>query len=281
MKEKFADPVFRERLYNLFKYTIYLLLMWNTYLFFKQDWAASSQTFQNGVSFSEIIEAFTASADTLNWVILLLLFELETWVISDEALKNKFLKWGLMGVRGLCYSVIVYALYGYYTKLNMFYGGMTLTLEDTCALVDGVLARVDSLDEYSILNENNCLSLQGQDLYKLKNQPLIADMKALAAARELAWIDVVNAATWVWVVVILEVDVWFQLKGLLKGTLLYVSKIIKIILYSSLLICAVYWGSLGVFLDFWDAFLWLLAFAFIEMNLFQWQEETKDQVVES
>jgi hypothetical protein len=31
---------------------------------------------------------------------------------------------------------------------------------------------------------------------------------------------------------------------------------------------------MGDFLDFWDAFIWLVAFFFIEMNLFQWQEET-------
>lgn len=72
------NPLVRERLYTLFKYMIYLLLMWNTYLFFQQDWAASSHTFHSGISYSQIMEAFTASTDTLNWVILLLLFEMET-----------------------------------------------------------------------------------------------------------------------------------------------------------------------------------------------------------
>jgi hypothetical protein len=30
-------------------------------------------------------------------------------------------------------------------------------------------------------------------------------------------------------------------------------------------------------LDFWDAFMWLVAFVFIEMNLFRWQAETKSE----
>jgi hypothetical protein len=28
--------------------------------------------------------------------------------------------------------------------------------------------------------------------------------------------------------------------------------------------------------DFWDAFLWLVAFVFIEMNIFQWQREVRE-----
>ena len=37
-----------------------------------------------------------------------------------------------------------------------------------------------------------------------------------------------------------------------------------------------YWGFVGDFLDFWDAFLWLVAFVFIELNIFQWQVETEE-----
>ena len=32
-----------------------------------------------------------------------------------------------------------------------------------------------------------------------------------------------------------------------------------------------------MFLDFWDAFLWLVAFVFIELNVFQWREEREEQ----
>ena len=45
----------------------------------------------------------------------------------------------------------------------------------------------------------------------------------------------------------------------------------KFVLYSTLLLAAIYWGFKGGFLDFWDAFLWLVAFVFIEMNVFEWR----------
>jgi len=54
-----------------------------------------------------------------------------------------------------------------------------------------------------------------------------------------------------------------------------VSKYFKMVLYSILLAAAAYWWLLGDFLDFWDSFLWIVAFFFIELNLFQWQAETE------
>ena len=58
--------------------------------------------------------------------------------------------------------------------------------------------------------------------------------------------------------------------------LLRVSTIIKAVLYTALVVCAAYWGLLGGLLDFWDALLWIIAFVFIELNLFQWQQETNE-----
>ena len=47
------------------------------------------------------------------WVILLLLFELETAVIPDERLRGK-IRFGIHGVRMLCTAAIVMAFLGYF-----------------------------------------------------------------------------------------------------------------------------------------------------------------------
>ena len=65
-----------------------------------------------------------------------------------------------------------------------------------------------------------------------------------------------------------------QLRGALTGMLLRLSSVLKFITYAVLLGAAVYWGFAGNFIDFWDAFLWLVAFVFIELNVFQWHEES-------
>ena len=102
----------------------------------------------------------------------------------------------------------------------------------------------------------------------------VVDGPGLTDVTRLAWVDVVNAGVWLLVVVILEIDVRLQEKNKLDGLFLTASNTSKFILYTLLLVAAVYWGVKGDFVDFWDAFLWLVAFVFIELNVFDWRQET-------
>ena len=90
----------------------------------------------------------------------------------------------------------------------------------------------------------------------------------------LAWVDVINAGVWLIVVIVLEVDVQLQDKNRFEGRALRLSNGMKVILYSVLFLAAVYWGFKGDFVDFWDAFLWLVAFFFIELNVVEWRQES-------
>ena len=86
-------------------------------------------------------------------------------------------------------------------------------------------------------------------------------------------VDVINSGVWLLVVVVLEIDVRLQERQKLEGLVLQLSNASKFVLYSLLLLAAIYWGVKGDFVDFWDAFLWLLAFVFIELNIFEWRQE--------
>jgi len=63
-----------------------------------------------------------------------------------------------------------------------------------------------------------------------------------------------------------------------EGLAYRISGALKVILYATLLYAAVYWGIKGDFVDFWDAFLWLVAFVFIELNVFEWRKESKEEL---
>jgi hypothetical protein len=91
----------------------------------------------------------------------------------------------------------------------------------------------------------------------------------------LAWVDVINSAVWLLVVIVLEIDVRLQEHDKLRGLALRLSNLSKYVLYSILLLAAIYWGVKGDFVDFWDAFLWLVAFVFIELNVFEWRQESE------
>jgi hypothetical protein len=86
---------------------------------------------------------------------------------------------------------------------------------------------------------------------------------------------VINSATWLLVVLFIEIDVRILLKHDRFNRFLVYNNYIKGALYLILLLVAVYWGIAAELLDFWDAFLWLVAFAFIEMNIFNWQAQAE------
>jgi hypothetical protein len=265
--------------FRAFKYTVYALLTLNIFLFFQEESLATAQTFSQGMSLQNIIQGFAATIDTAAWVLLLLLFELETSVLDDRVLRDTRVQTGFLVVRTFSYSFILYACYGYITKILLTYNISPFMVEDACALVGQGFASIDTLDEYPPLDAQSCSRLTETGLYKLNGQQVIGSASEWQAIQWLAWVDVINSVTWIMVVAILEVDVWLQLRDRFSGLVMAVSKYLKMVLYSILLAAAVYWWFLGDILDFWDSFLWIVAFFFIELNLFQWQAETETQVV--
>jgi hypothetical protein len=265
----------RHQLFNALKYLVYALLSLNVYLFLQEELQALDHTFVDGFDAAQLVQVFSATIDTAAWVILLLLFELETSVVDDSRIHGG-LKWGLHGIRGLCGIAIVWAFTGYYAELATLYQVAPLSVPDACALLGQDLSLLLDLDEYEPLDAVNCASV-GAEAYRLVGFDIVADAQVLQAARWLAWTDVINAADWILVVVVLEIEVRLQLRGQLTGGIMHFTKYIKFVLYGILFAAAAYWGYAGDFLDFWDAALWLFAFIFIELNVFEWQYETSHQ----
>ena len=269
--DQFRQPYFW---YRIFKYSIYSLLAYNIWLFFLVDFSASEQTFSQGVTWRNLVEAYSATIDTLFWVILLLMFELETAVISDEKLQGS-LKWVLSGLRATCYLFIGYAFYGYVVKYGVVTNLHPVDIAEICSIAVSDFTYVITLDDYLPLTPEACRLMQGQPIQQIVGTQIVGAPAQLELTFRLAVTDIVNAGNWLIIVAILEIEIWMQLKNMLSGHLMTVNKIIKSVLYAILFACAVYWGIDGDFLDFWDAFLWLVAFIFIEMNIFEWREETQ------
>ena len=262
----------RFRLFKFAKYLVYALLSFNIYLFLQEELLALSYTFADGNELGQIIQAFSATIDTAAWVVLLLMFELETAALDDKNIHGA-VKWGLHGLRGICYIALLYAFTGYYQELVALYQVVPLGLTDACSLVGGDYSMLVDLDEYVALDAVNCATL-GEQVYTVAGFDILADSETLRSAQILAWVDLINAADWILVVIVLEVEVRLQLRGDLSDQVMNATKVIKLILYAILFLCAGYWGYAGDFLDFWDASLWLFAFIFIELNVFEWQYET-------
>lgn len=259
-------------LFTAAKYLVYFLLSCNVFLFLDEELLALEHTFVDGFEPGELVQAFSATIDTAAWVLLLILFELETSLLDDSLIKGP-VKWALHGVRGVCYIAIVYAFTGYCAELVTLNQVSLMDVLNACSLVDEKFSLLLNLDEYMSLDAVNCAGV-GTDVYRLIGFDIVADGDTLTAARWLAGTDVINAATWILVCVVLEVEVRLQLRGDLSDRIMGFSKFVKYVLYGILFVAAAYWGYAGDFLDFWDAALWLFAFIFIELNVFEWQQET-------
>ena len=262
------------RLYQLFKYTVYAFLTFNIYLFFDEEFAAAALQFPNGIAPVDMIEAYSATVDTLAWVVLLLMFELETYALDDDKF-TRTTTWLLHGLRAICYAFIVYAFYGYIANLAFVVDTVSLAgVSDVCALLPGEWSWATTLDEYERITAANCASWSEAGVFvQFRDLPAIVDPAGRTDIVRLAWVDVINAAVWLLVVLVLEIDVRLQERNRFEGLALKLSGAAKFVLYGILFLAAVYWGIKGDFVDFWDAFLWLVAFVFIELNVFEWREE--------
>lgn len=272
----------RATLFQFFKYIIYVLLAINVYLFFSDEFLAAKLLYPQGIGVRDIIGAYAATIDTAAWVVLLLMFELETHTLDDKQF-TKSVAWVLHGLRTVCYGFIVYAFFGYVGNLESVQAVAPLAgVSDLCSLVDDQWAYSVDFEQYTAITAANCQAFSSAGAFlQFNDARAVVDASGLAAIVGLAWIDVVNSAVWLLVVLVLEVDVRLQEFQRFEGWALRISTIAKIILYATLLYAAIYWGFKGAFVDFWDAFLWLVAFVLIELNVFEWRQEDKEELTEA
>lgn len=265
-------------LHQVFKYSIYALLTINVFVFFGEELLATRLEYPQGISGSEILKAYAATIDTAAWVILLLMFELETYVLEDRHFTRP-VKLSLHALRAVCYVFIVSAFYGYVVDAAYVYQTSPLTgVSDLCALVGQNWSYATTFGEYAEITAANCASFSALDSFvRFDGVAAVVDPPGLAGIQFLAMVDVVNAGVWLLVVLLLEVDVRLQEKDRFEGLALYLSTAAKIILYSVLALAVVAWMVTGDFVDWWDAFLWLVAFVFIELNVFEWRQESHDE----
>ncbi|WNC68869.1 hypothetical protein RI845_01645 [Thalassotalea nanhaiensis] len=263
--------------YQAFKYLIYLLLAYNLVLFYQEESLASEVTFAAGFSLANIVEAFSATVDTAAWVLLLLLFELETYTIEDEQITG-WTKRAMHGFRVFCYFFIVYALYGYIVKLGLTFNFSTSDITDLCS-INGDWKYMETLNEYVQISKQNCADYALTNGHFLTHGKfnVISNADDLFMTQALAWVDVINATAWLVVVMMLEYDVRVQLGQYSSLFWEKYSRVMKGSVYLVLFVASVYWGFEGNFVDFWDSFLWLVAFFLIELNIFEWQADIAEE----
>jgi hypothetical protein len=255
----------RRSAFQIFKYSIYVILLIDVFFYIAEDFNAYLYL-DEGVTFAEVLESFGASIDAMVWMILILLFEVETSARARDVLHG-VRKRTIAGLTAVCYGFLIYAAYSYVLNLVGTYHFEPIAAETVCELVDDHFAYSGTDARPIELTAENCGAFSGEQVYRSPSDHLIATHANLVAMQDLAWVDVANASAWLLVVFIFQIEIYLEQIGKLTRAWLAFCTATKIVLYLMLAADAIYWTIYSAFIDSWDAWLWLVAFVLIDLNL--------------
>jgi len=266
---------------QLLKLVVYSLLIFNFFLYIRDDFVTSSHTLRSGSTFLEITRSFATTIDESAWITLLLLFELETYLLSDDPLSRS--KTLLMQViRLICYVSLAHTLYAWFGNLMELYASVPIEgVTSLCQMVSEDVSYAFNL-VYTEINQSNCASLSTATQFFYVDPPtflIVEDHAGLVIEKQLAWIDLFEAITWLVILFTIEVAVWLQDRNIGKGLIFKVLKATKLSLYSLLWTAVAYWIYRGHYMFAWDEFVWIAGFTAIEMNMVEWRKEINEAEV--
>lgn len=254
------------------KLLVYSLLLVNFVGYINNDITIASHTAHAGWNWSDWTRAFATTLDESAWFILLLLLELETYLLSDEAFTKTRVR-VMHGLRLVCFLAIGHTVFAFSDALLDLNKAVFHTDTTLCAFADQGLSFARNLD-YAELDASNCLTLSADSsFYQFSQNQVLTDRAGMSVEWGLAWIDLIEVLLWLLILLMIEVMVRLQEKGITGGPVRRFAKGFKAVLYLGLWGCAAYWGAQGHWLFVWDEALWILGFMAIGMNLSDWRKE--------
>lgn len=256
------------------KVVVYALLLVNFAFYVADDLRVASYTMRNGGSFLTWTGSFATTIDESAWFALLFLFELETYVLSDDIQRRPSVMLLMHGIRLVCYFSLTHSIYAFAViYLDLVQVTAIAGLTDLCQFADSGVSFVRNL-AYTDLTTVNCNNLSaGKQFYFTEPDLVVTDSSGLALERNLALVDLLEVIVWVIILFTIEAMVWLQDRAVTRGPLVSGIKACKFALYSSLWAAAGYWLYLGHVYFAWDEALWIVGFFAIEMNVAEWKKE--------
>lgn len=267
-----------EKIQQIIKWTVYALLIVNFLFYIAEDWGRAIHTITAASTFLDWTSEFATSIDELGWFLLLFMFELETYVLSDEVLKGRVAR-TLHAVRLFCYLMLAHTVYAFtVTVIDLQPTVPVQGVSDLCMMTDADVSYVYNL-QYTAVDEESCTGLSDASAYFwLTEGDIVSDARGLELERDLAWADLLEVVVWLLILLFIEMTVRLQNRGITSGPLISIGNTVKLLLYAILIIEGIYWATLSHWLYLWDELLWIGGFAAIEMNLSDWRDEMKEKL---
>jgi hypothetical protein len=263
----------RPSAFQLFKYAVFAIVLVNLLFYLAED-ITGYLYLDDSAPFSDLLETFAVTIDYSVWMILIFLLEIETTVRARDALHG-VRRWAIKGLTAVCYAALLFPAYSYVSWLLELHLFEPMAGAAACGLVEETFGYLDASARPIELTAQNCRAFAGELVYKAPSDHLIATQANLTASQWLAWVDVANAFAWLLVILIFQVEIVLdQLDKLTRPWLVFCTGT-KALLYLVLAGNALYWTIYANFIDFWDAWIWLIAFVLIDMNLLGVEDEDR------
>ena len=266
-----------EKIQQIVKWTVYALLIVNFLFYIAEDWGRAMHTLGAESAFFDWTSEFATSIDELAWFLLLFMFELETYVLSDEVLKGRVAR-TLHAIRLFCYVMIAHTIYAFtVTVVDLQATVPVQGVSDLCMMAEADVSYVYNL-QYTSVDEESCADLSSESQYFWVTQgEIVSDARGLDLERDLAWADLIEAVVWLLILLFIELIIQLQNRGITGGPLITIGNTTKLLLYAILIVEGIYWATLSHWLYLWDELLWIGGFAAIEMNVSDWRDELKEK----
>jgi hypothetical protein len=264
----------KPRVAQAIKYTVYLSLLLNFFLYLEDDYLGMLSTLPADAPLMDYLTRFSTSIDMAAWLGLILLFELETYALPDEAY-NRWTPLLLHSLRAICYVSILSAAYGYTVEsLENYNFEPAAGISNVCdAAGKGLWLQLDVVDYVEITAEDCAEISTDTSFYHIEGETALLGASKLQHVQWIGLLDIVNAYFWLVVVALIEVEVWLQTKDRFSSRLLPVVRMSKTLFYLGLIANGVIWAATGYILFAWDSFLWIFGFWAIELNLAEWERD--------
>ena len=196
-----------EKIQQIVKWTVYALLLVNFWFYILEDWGRAIYTIGPNAGFLDWTSEFATSIDELAWFILLFMFELETYVLSDEVLKGSITR-ALHGIRLFCYVMIAHTIYAFTVTIVDLQPTVPVQgVSDLCMMTDADVSYVYNL-QYTDVDAESCTGLSDASTYFwLTEGDIVSDARGLELERDLALADLIEAVAWLLILLFIEMTV--------------------------------------------------------------------------
>ncbi len=254
------------------KWTVYSLLLVNFAFYFFQEIEIASHALRRGGTFLQWAQEFATTIDELGWFGLLFVFELETYLLSDDAYRMRRIRWSLLLVRLICYILLFHTLFARITGWNDFVAvTQAYDLLDLCTVAGGDIS-FSSNYAAELITEKNCQRFSDSTRYYFLDPTVVTDQTGYEIRQKLTWIDLQDSIVWILVAGLIDLAVRLQNRNIIDQRLTTVLLSVRL-MYILLLAHGAFWVYLGHWIWGWDQFLWIAGFWAIGGNLSEWKNE--------